>query len=585
MAHTFTEGYRLGFIANRLDLSRKSIVNIRYQIGFERILRYAVGYFKEMGLEPAIYRAAYNAVNKRQHLKIGYHATSPNKQYDYDHRFDIGLFFDKAFKEKKLECLKYSLELYKEKAGQYLLLLSQKAQHEGGRVLDIGTYKGFNLKLEYSPYFSIAKLRLNGAYQHTVELGGNSLGNLQRIDNALESMETQMQRYENQLAQLSQDLETAKEEYDKPWRFEEEYKSKLARQAELNVELDLNKRDEVIGEWVSKGDDYLFCVYLYIDGQNPMNTAIRDMVFRRELPLALETIRYGDRSFFTAHPKLDYSRIIVHFMSTNHRYNKIEDWGNFSDYKVNLPDSTSQAFSFSEPTYLLDMKFGDVNGDGVPDQVSLYGNKPGGATGLFADNITLIIEDGRTHQKTTATPVYNSGYNARLFLGDFTQDQIDDIKVSIDTGGSGGYGFFYLYSFADNNLKEIFDFNVYNQSYRYRVDYADFYKVNVASITLDKLFVLDISYKGTDYLSEFYDVTGKLKQPVQGEVLAVSALDPIVNDEKNNTYDLLAFQRIIGTTNSDTLGYIENLLTWDGQKFSSARMMAAIPGTTLISTY
>ncbi len=119
MADTYTEGFRRGYIANRLDLSKKVYINIRYQIGFERMVRYAIHNFRKMGLEPTIYRAAYHAVNKRQHLKIGYHATSPNKQFDYDHRFDIGLFFDKAFKERRLECVKQAYEKYKEKAGLY----------------------------------------------------------------------------------------------------------------------------------------------------------------------------------------------------------------------------------------------------------------------------------------------------------------------------------------------------------------------------------------------------------------------------------------------------------------------------------
>lgn len=119
MASTYTEGYRRGFEVNRLDLSKKSTVNIRYQIGFERMVRYAILNFREMGLEPTIFRAAHNAVNKLQHIKIGYHSTSPNKQYDYDHRFDIGFFLDKAFKERKLESMRLALEKYKEKAGYY----------------------------------------------------------------------------------------------------------------------------------------------------------------------------------------------------------------------------------------------------------------------------------------------------------------------------------------------------------------------------------------------------------------------------------------------------------------------------------
>lgn len=110
MADTFTSGFERGFIANRLDISKKSNVNIRYQIGFERVVKEAIHNFKKMGLDSILYRAAYIAINKRQHLKIGYHGSSPNKQYDYDHRFDIGLFLDGNFKNRMLEARKASLE-------------------------------------------------------------------------------------------------------------------------------------------------------------------------------------------------------------------------------------------------------------------------------------------------------------------------------------------------------------------------------------------------------------------------------------------------------------------------------------------
>lgn len=119
MADSYTSGFRRGFEVNRLDLSKKSNVNIRYQIGFERMVRQAIHNFKEMGLEPVIYRAAYLALDKKQHLKIGYHALSPNKQYDYDHRFDIGIFLDSAFYKRKLDARKRSLEQLKHIAGNY----------------------------------------------------------------------------------------------------------------------------------------------------------------------------------------------------------------------------------------------------------------------------------------------------------------------------------------------------------------------------------------------------------------------------------------------------------------------------------
>jgi len=119
MAFTYTQGYKRGFENARIDLKKKKTVNIRYNIGFERMVRYAIEYFAQMGLKPVIYRAAVNSVNKRQHLKIGYHSTGPNKQYDYDHRFDNGLYMDKAYNERKLAALKKAYEKYKEEASVY----------------------------------------------------------------------------------------------------------------------------------------------------------------------------------------------------------------------------------------------------------------------------------------------------------------------------------------------------------------------------------------------------------------------------------------------------------------------------------
>lgn len=134
-----------------------------------------------------------------------------------------------------------------------MLLLCAKAKKENWKLTEIGQYKGFKLQIEYSQFWDKINLHIIG---YKIELKDSSIGNLIRIENALETIETKIQSSQKQLVQLRQDLETAKEGYEKPWRFEEEYKAKLARQAELNIELDLNKQDEVIGDetTVEKGD-------------------------------------------------------------------------------------------------------------------------------------------------------------------------------------------------------------------------------------------------------------------------------------------------------------------------------------------
>ncbi len=230
---------------------------------------------------------------------------------------------------------------------------------------------------------------------------------------------------------------------------------------------------------------------------------------------------------------------------------------------------------------ILMIQEGDVSGDGVPDKVYLYGNKAGDSISSFVDNISIVIEDGFTGKTSTITPEFNAGYNPRLFLGDFTADRVDDIKLSIESGGSGGYGYFYIYSYINNTPIEIFNFNRYNALYQYKVDYVDLYRVEVYNFNHDKLFVLDVSYRGDEYVSQYYDEFGVLTTPIQGDVLALNAIKPFIQNEEVNAFELLAYQRIIGPFNYDTLGFIENVLSWDGEEFYSTRMSVMIPGLLL----
>ncbi|MEG2512539.1 MAG: aminopeptidase [Acetivibrio sp.] len=119
MAATFTEGYRLGFENYKIDLSKKEVVNIRYNLGFERMVKAAIGQFEKMGLKTVIYRAAVSSIHKKQNLKIGFHGSSANKQYDYDHRFDNALYMDKAFNDRKLAVTKSVYESMKEMASKF----------------------------------------------------------------------------------------------------------------------------------------------------------------------------------------------------------------------------------------------------------------------------------------------------------------------------------------------------------------------------------------------------------------------------------------------------------------------------------
>ncbi len=93
-------------------------------------------------------------------------------------------------------------------------------------------------------------------------------------------------------------------------------------------------RDEVLAEWRIHNVAPFLYAYVYVDGQfGAAVSAVRNAIFRRELPLALEAIRYGDRSLFIAHPELDDAPIWIHFDSTNPAYNRFEYWGTPNDYR------------------------------------------------------------------------------------------------------------------------------------------------------------------------------------------------------------------------------------------------------------
>lgn len=106
MADTYTEGYRIGFEVTGKDLSKKKIVELRYHIGFERMMRRAVENFEKMGLKSVI-------------RDVGLEGAKPNRQYTYDHKDDHALIWDKALEQRKLEVLRTAFERHVQGAREY----------------------------------------------------------------------------------------------------------------------------------------------------------------------------------------------------------------------------------------------------------------------------------------------------------------------------------------------------------------------------------------------------------------------------------------------------------------------------------
>lgn len=119
MADTYTEGYRIGFELGNKDLSKKTSVDLRYQLGFERMMRRALENFDNLNLRPVIYRAAYSILYNPSLFKAGYYGGIPNRQYEFDHKDDRALFLDKTYSNRKLEVIHTAFEKYKTEARGY----------------------------------------------------------------------------------------------------------------------------------------------------------------------------------------------------------------------------------------------------------------------------------------------------------------------------------------------------------------------------------------------------------------------------------------------------------------------------------
>ena len=132
----------------------------------------------------------------------------------------------------------------KKEAGAALLTMCQTMLSP--EATQIGSYRGLTLELEFHSFSQEYRLTMIGQLRHTVTLGTDVFGNLQRMDNMLETLPMKEQACLEQLSNLQNQLETAKVEVQKPFPREEELKVKVARLEELNTLLDLDHKESEI---------------------------------------------------------------------------------------------------------------------------------------------------------------------------------------------------------------------------------------------------------------------------------------------------------------------------------------------------
>ena len=113
-------------------------------------------------------------------------------------------------------------------------------------TISLGSYRGFEMELFFETFTKEYRLTLKGALSHTVSLGNDLFGNIQRVDNVLGSFEELMNNAKAQLDNVHVQLENAKHDVELPFPQEAELKAKTARLDELNITLNMDRRENEI---------------------------------------------------------------------------------------------------------------------------------------------------------------------------------------------------------------------------------------------------------------------------------------------------------------------------------------------------
>ena len=197
-----------------------------------------------------------NEVQKLQVLKHSY----DNQRYSLQDGFMIKFPKLIAAAREKLACVREDIKkrdielaktedfaitvgktLYTERVDGGTAMLHAISKVKTGEETSIGEFRGFELLVEKN-FMGIDHLVLRGRTEYKAEISTSPVGNMVKLENLFGGIHENEEFLQKKIEQYERDMESAKEEYDKPFPYEKELTEKLARQLEINTELDLENK-------------------------------------------------------------------------------------------------------------------------------------------------------------------------------------------------------------------------------------------------------------------------------------------------------------------------------------------------------
>ena len=135
---------------------------------------------------------------------------------------------------------------YSEKEAAGKAIINACTELQGSDAISLGQYRGFSMSLQYDAAHTDYKLTMKGAMSHTISLGADIFGNITRMDNLVDGMAKELERYRTALQDTRTQLESAKAEMETPFAKEAELAEKSARLKELNILLNMDQKDTAL---------------------------------------------------------------------------------------------------------------------------------------------------------------------------------------------------------------------------------------------------------------------------------------------------------------------------------------------------
>ena len=199
----------------------------------------------------------------------------------------------------------------------------------------------------------------------------------------------------------------------------------------------------------------------------------------------------------------------------------------------------------------------DVTGDNKDDKVFIKGIPYEEGTQFFKE---IILEIDASNGKTIKANL-DEGYDPTVYFVDLNHDGVNDMFISINTGGSGGISNHYLYTLKDFSLSnlEVPEPLIINGQF------LNGYKANITIQDTNQSYTFDLRNRAEEYERLGLFQNGKLSEPTELMIDPYSTLKPIMFSSNRN--GLIGIQAISGAYHADKIAFVESTWEYDAGKW------------------